>query len=64
MQDLVAGGQTTTAWRVRSDGDGTSTLLATVAHSYPDATAQGQAGRTVENGIGAPLPSLVAAHQH
>ncbi|HEY3003120.1 MAG TPA: hypothetical protein VGJ44_12305 [Kribbellaceae bacterium] len=64
VQNLVAGGQTTTAWRSRSDDDGTSMLVATVAHSYPDATAQAQAERTVENGIGAPLPSLVAAHQH
>ena len=64
VQGLVASGQTTTAWRMRSGLDGTRTLVATVAHSYPDSTAQAQAERTVENGIGAPLPSLVAAHQH
>jgi alpha-L-fucosidase 2 len=64
LQDLVAGGQTATAWRHRTDADGTSTLVATVAHTYPDASAAEQAARTADRGVDESVEELAGAHRH
>ena len=58
VQDLVAGGQTATAWRVRE-----RTLVATIAHSYPDSDARLEAARTADHGIRQPPEQLAAAHR-
>ncbi|OLE25579.1 MAG: hypothetical protein AUG44_15590 [Actinobacteria bacterium 13_1_20CM_3_71_11] len=63
VQNLAAGGQTATAWRTRTDPDGTSRLVATVVHTYPDADATDRAVQTVEHAVRPALPALVAGHQ-
>ncbi|MGW3659856.1 glycosyl hydrolase family 95 catalytic domain-containing protein [Streptomyces sp. NPDC005151] len=55
-QDLTAGGRTTTAWRVTG-----GTLLATVAHTFPDRTATERA-RVVLDRAG-DLAALTAEHR-
>ncbi|WP_460339692.1 glycosyl hydrolase family 95 catalytic domain-containing protein [Actinoallomurus acanthiterrae] len=55
-QDLVAGGRTTTAWHV--DGH---TLLATVAHTFPDRTATEVAAQRLKRA--APLDELTREHR-
>lgn len=63
VQDLVAGGQTTTAWRWRTNSSGTTTLVATVAHTYPDASARQRAVSAVERAVPRAVPSLASGHQ-
>ncbi|MFL6078111.1 MAG: glycosyl hydrolase family 95 catalytic domain-containing protein [Mycobacteriales bacterium] len=62
VQDLVAGGQTVTAWRVRADG-ATRTLVASVAHSYPDSAAGERSTTAVDAGVATPLDRLAAEHR-
>jgi alpha-L-fucosidase 2 len=56
VQDLVAGGRTTTAWRVNGP-----TLIATVAHTFPDATASDLAARRLRRA--GTLDRLTREHQ-
>jgi len=63
VQDLVAGGQTATAWRHRVDEDGTSTLVASVAHSHPESSAADEAARAADHGAERPVVQLAGAHR-
>jgi alpha-L-fucosidase 2 len=63
VQDLAAGGQTATAWRTRTDPDGTVRLVATVVHSYPSATAVPAAVDVVDRAIEPAVTALAVAHQ-
>jgi alpha-L-fucosidase 2 len=63
VQDLVAGGQTATAWRHRTDADGTSTLVATVAHTYPDVSAAARAARVLDRRGAEPADELAGSHR-
>jgi alpha-L-fucosidase 2 len=63
-QNLAAGGQTVTKWQVRTESDGaTKTLLATVAHSFPDTGAGSTATATLSSAASQPLSQLTGDHQ-
>lgn len=62
VQSLAAGGEHVTAWQDRTRGR-TRTLYATVAHSYPQATARARALRTVRAAARTPYRPLTAAHR-
>jgi alpha-L-fucosidase 2 len=62
VQDLAAGGRTATAWRERTEHDGTRKLVATVAHAYPGTTADATATATVEAAVRRPIALLAAGH--
>jgi alpha-L-fucosidase 2 len=63
VQDLVAGGRTATAWRVRADRDGSRTLVATIAHTYPGTEAADRATATVAAAARHPVDRLAAGHR-
>ncbi|MGW8955503.1 glycosyl hydrolase family 95 catalytic domain-containing protein [Streptomyces sp. NPDC055709] len=64
VQDLAAGGQTTTAWNLRTEPDGrTKTLLATVAHTYPAATASTVAAATLSSAGAKSFAQLTTEHR-
>jgi alpha-L-fucosidase 2 len=58
VQDLVAGGQTATAWRSE-----TGTLVVSVAHSHPGSSAAEQAARQADHGARRPVHELAGAHR-
>lgn len=59
VQDLVAGGQTATAWRHTETG----TLVVSVAHTYPESSAAEQAARTADHGARRPVHELATSHR-
>lgn len=63
VQDLAAGGRTATAWRERTDPDGTRVLVATVAHTYPGTTADEEAARTVDAAVRQPIARIALGHR-
>ena len=62
VQDLLRGGQTATAWRTVRSGE-RQTLLATVAHTHPEAGADRVALETVRRAERTPLAELVTSHR-
>jgi alpha-L-fucosidase 2 len=64
VQNLAAGGRTTTQWRLRTESDGrTKTLLATVAHSFPSTDASAVAAQTIADAGALTLDQLTADHR-
>lgn len=63
VQNLAAGGRTATAWRERTSPDGSRTLVATVAHTYPATTADEDATATVEDAVRQPAALLANGHR-
>ncbi len=62
VQEMLAGGQTVTAWRQTSRA-GTSTLYCATAHSYPESTAQDIATRQIRQAASASRSVLAAEHE-
>jgi alpha-L-fucosidase 2 len=62
VQPLLAGGQTATAWQESEGGMG-RTLVVSVAHSWPEETALGEAVGTVSRIIGRDRSDLVESHR-
>lgn len=62
IQDLLAGGQYATAWTEQTAGD-TRTHLASVAKSYPAATAAATAAAEVKRCLGRDRAAWVEAHR-
>jgi alpha-L-fucosidase 2 len=61
-QNLAAGGQTVTKWLLRAEAGGT-TLLATVAHTFPGNTAATTATATLTAANGQTLDQLTGDHR-
>ena len=63
-QNLASGGQTVTAWQLRTEADGTTrTLLATVAHTFPGSTAGSVASASLSGANAQTLDQLTADHR-
>ncbi|MGH3384725.1 MAG: glycosyl hydrolase family 95 catalytic domain-containing protein [Nocardioidaceae bacterium] len=58
VQHLAVGGQTVTQWRHRAEDDGSHTVLLTIAHSFPDTSAEATAAATLEWAARLPLARL------
>ncbi|MFF2040863.1 glycoside hydrolase family 95-like protein [Kitasatospora sp. NPDC058170] len=63
VQDLACGGRTETRWRTRTEPDGTTTLLCTVAHSPTDRSAQLIAADTADRADRTGTVRLVETHR-
>jgi alpha-L-fucosidase 2 len=64
VQDLAAGGRTTTQWKLRTEADGrTRTLLATVAHTYPTNDASTVAAQSIADADALTLGQLTDDHR-
>ncbi len=61
-QPLHVGGQTATAYREKANGP-ERTILLTVAHSYPESTAEATVLATVRRAAAMPVSSLLRAHR-
>jgi alpha-L-fucosidase 2 len=61
-QNLAAGGQTVTKWQTRSEAGGT-TLMVTVAHTFPGTNAGTVASATLDAAGGKSLDELTAEHR-
>src|SRR6266536_303402 len=61
-QNLAAGGQTVTKWQTRAEAGGT-TLLVTVAHTYPGSTAGSVASATLSAAAALTLDALTGDHR-
>jgi alpha-L-fucosidase 2 len=63
-QNLAAGGQTVTGWQLRTEADGTTTtLLATVAHTFPGRTAGAVVSGTLATAAGQTLDDVAVDHR-
>jgi hypothetical protein len=63
IQDLLAGGQYATAWGEQVRGE-TRTFIASIANSYPAATAAGTAATVVRRFLDLDRASRVLRHRH
>ena len=62
-QDLVAGGQTGTAWTIRKGNDGRQELRISIEHSYPEKTATADAVSHLKAVENESLDSLIQRHR-
>lgn len=62
VQDLMAGGQYATAWCTGKEGD-THTHIATITHSYPEATAADTAASDIRRFAATDRASWIEAHR-
>ena len=62
VQDLTGGGQTATAWAVKTKGK-TKTLYASVAHTFPASAATAEAVAAVKSGSAAKMDALLKSHR-
>ncbi|MCE5327326.1 MAG: hypothetical protein LLG01_13040 [Planctomycetaceae bacterium] len=63
LQRLIEGGQTATAWRVIEGPAARRTLVASIAHTYPQDTAVADACAEVALGAATPLETLAQSHR-
>ncbi|MCE5278745.1 MAG: alpha-L-fucosidase [Planctomycetaceae bacterium] len=63
LQRLIEGGQTATAWRVVEASAGRRTLVAAIAHSYPQESAVADACGEVAHGAASSMEALAASHR-
>lgn len=63
VQNLLAGGQYATAWQELKGADGRRTLIATIANSYPQATARDEALATIREGAAMDFDAALQAHR-
>lgn len=61
-QELTGGGQTATAWTVKTK-DKTKTLLASMAHTFPEGTAKKEAATVVKRDSEIALDKLLSSHR-
>lgn len=63
IQDLIAEGQTTTAWTVKHGENDSRTLFASVAHSFPHSTATREATAVVQQAADTGFSELLSSHR-
>jgi alpha-L-fucosidase 2 len=63
IQDLIAGGQTTTAWSVKHGDHDSQTLYASVGHSFPENTATETATNVVKDALDSDFSEHLETHR-